>query len=102
MDPVPTFVKSKAVMSKSILYHALFWAAVYLLWVAVFRSYSITLTRTMTIEFCYLIFITADFYAVNNFIIPKLLLKKKYVLFISVTTLTIALSAWLGPCWQYK
>lgn len=95
MDPVPTFVKSKAVMSKSILYHALFWAAVYLLWVAVFRSYSITLTRTMTIEFCYLIFITADFYAVNNFIIPKLLLKKKYVLFISVTTLTIALSAWL-------
>jgi two-component system, LytTR family, sensor kinase len=48
----------------------------------------------MTVEFCYLIFITADYYTVNNFIVPKFLFKKKYVLFISATTIVIALSAW--------
>ena len=35
----------------------------------------------MTVEFCYLIFITADYYALNNFIIPQFLIKKKYILF---------------------
>ena len=49
----------------------------------------------MTVEFCYLIFITADYYAVNNFIVPEFLLKKKYVLFISTTLMVIAVSAWL-------
>ena len=49
----------------------------------------------MTVEFCYLIFITADYYAISNFIIPQFLLKRKYVLFVSATLITIALSAWL-------
>jgi two-component system LytT family sensor kinase len=49
----------------------------------------------MTIEFCYLIFITADYYSINNFIVPQFLLKKKYVLFVSSTIIVIALSAWL-------
>jgi LytS/YehU family sensor histidine kinase len=49
----------------------------------------------MTIEFCYLIFITADYYGINNIIVPQFLLKKKYVLFISSTIMIIALSAWL-------
>jgi len=49
----------------------------------------------MTIEFCYLIFITADFYGINNFIVPRFLLKKKYVLFVSSTILIMAVSAWL-------
>ena len=49
----------------------------------------------MTIEFCYLIFITADYYAINNFIIPQFLLKRKYILFVSATLIIIALSAWL-------
>jgi len=30
----------------------------------------------MTIEFCYLIFITAGYYTINNFIVQQLLLKK--------------------------
>jgi two-component system, LytTR family, sensor kinase len=80
---------------RTVLYHFLFWAAIYLLWVLIFRSYSITLAKTVTVEFCYLIFITADFYAVSNFIIPRFLFKKKYVLFVSATIVTIALSAWL-------
>jgi two-component system LytT family sensor kinase len=48
----------------------------------------------MTVEFCYLIFITADYYAVNNFIVPKFLIKRKYVLFVSTTVILITVSAW--------
>jgi sensor histidine kinase YesM len=80
---------------KTFLYHAGFWLAVYLLWIAIFRSYSFTLTKTMTVEFCYLIFITADYYAVNNFIVPQFLFRKKYLLFIGTTLMVIAVSAWL-------
>ncbi|HXB44949.1 MAG TPA: histidine kinase, partial [Puia sp.] len=54
-----------------------------------------SLTKTMTVEFCYLIFITADYYGINNFIVPRFLLKKAYVLFILSTIMIIALSAWL-------
>jgi two-component system, LytTR family, sensor kinase len=49
----------------------------------------------MTVEFCYLIFITADYYAINNFIIPRFLLKRKYAFFVVATLIMIALSAWL-------
>jgi two-component system LytT family sensor kinase len=80
---------------RNLPYHILFWAGIYLLWVIIFRSYSVSLTKTITIEFCYLIFITADYYGINNFIIPRFWLKKKYVLFISSTIIIIALSAWL-------
>lgn len=81
--------------SKTVLYHSLFWAAIFLLWVLVFRSYSLSITKTITVEFCYLIFVTADFYAINDLIIPQFFLKKKYILFVSSTILIIALSAWL-------
>jgi two-component system LytT family sensor kinase len=49
----------------------------------------------MTIEFCYLIFITADYYAITNGIVPQFLLKKKYALFVSAIVIVIAFSAWL-------
>jgi LytS/YehU family sensor histidine kinase len=49
----------------------------------------------MTIEFCYLIFITIDYYAINNFIVPAFLFKKKYGSFIAITILLIVLSSWL-------
>jgi two-component system, LytTR family, sensor kinase len=81
--------------SRTLLYHFLFWASIYALWVAVFRSYSVTISKTMTIEFCYLIFITADYYCINHFIVPQLLGKRKYVLFVSGILVVIGLSAWL-------
>jgi len=81
--------------NKPLLYHSLFWAGIYLLWVLIFRSYSISITKTITVEFCYLVFITIDFYAINNFIVPQFLLKKRYILFVSTTIITIAVSAWL-------
>ncbi|PSL43033.1 histidine kinase [Chitinophaga niastensis] len=81
--------------NRKLLYHSIFWASIYLLWVLVFRSYSFSITKTMTVEFCYLIFITADFYAINNLIVPQFLHKKRYPIFVVATITIIALSAWL-------
>lgn len=49
----------------------------------------------MTIEFCYLLFITADYYAINLFVIPRLLVRKKYGLFVGSVVLVIGGSALL-------
>ncbi len=74
-------------------FHILFWAGIYLLWVLLFRSYSVAITRTMTIEFCYLLFITGDYYAIHAFAIPRLPGRKKYSLFVAAVVLVIAVSA---------
>jgi two-component system LytT family sensor kinase len=81
--------------TRTIFYHILFWAGIYLLWVLLFRSYSVAITRTMTIEFCYLFFITADYYSINDFIVPKLLLRERHVAFVAAVFLLIAISAGL-------
>lgn len=65
------------------------------MWIIIFRSYAVSITKTMTIEFCYLLFITADYYAISNFIIPHFLIKKKYILFSVAVIITILFSAWL-------
>jgi two-component system LytT family sensor kinase len=61
--------------------------------VLLFRSYSVAITRTMTVEFCYLLFITADYYAINSFAIPGLLGRKRYLLFVFAVVAIIAVSA---------
>jgi two-component system, LytTR family, sensor kinase len=81
------------VRSRKILFHILGWAAIYGLWVLLFRSYSVAITRTMTIEFCYLFFITADYYAINSFAVPRLLGRRQYSLFVGAVVVTIAVSA---------
>jgi len=88
-------MKMLKLKKRTLLYHFLFWTGIYLLWILIFRSYTITLAKTVTVEFCYLIFITADFYLVSNFIVPRFLFKKRYALFVLATIGTIALSAWL-------
>ena len=65
------------------------------MWVLVFRTYSVSITKTITIEFCYLIFITSDYYAISNFIVPRFLHKRKYTLFVISTVFVIAFSSWL-------
>ncbi|MGZ4033718.1 MAG: sensor histidine kinase [Bacteroidia bacterium] len=77
------------------LYHILFWSGIYLLWLIVFRGYSVALTKTMTIEFCYLIFITIDYYTIAYFIIPRFLQKRKYASFVLISILLIAFSAFV-------
>lgn len=92
---VGIFAKIWPVRRRKIVYHFLFWAGIYLLWVLLFRSYSVAVTRTMTIEFCYLLFITADYYAINSFAIPRLLGRKEYSLFVVAVVGVIAVSAGL-------
>ena len=81
--------------SRTYLYHILFWAGIYLLWILLFRSYSIPVAHTVTIEFCYLLFVTADYYIVSGILFPRLLAQKKYLLFSVATVVLILLSAWL-------
>jgi len=49
----------------------------------------------MTIEFCYLIFITANYYSIRYFIIPHFFHKKKYLFFVFSCIAIIALSSYL-------
>jgi len=81
--------------SRTLLYHLLFWGALYLFWILVLRNYSLSLTKTATIEFCYLVFITADFYAISHFLLPQLVLKRRYLRFILISSVIIGLSSWL-------
>ncbi len=89
-----TFDQRLILKNRTYPYHILFWAAIYLLWVVIFRSYSIPITKTITVEFCYLIFITAAYYTVSYFTIPQFLIRKKYILF-AVSTLAVILLAGL-------
>jgi two-component system LytT family sensor kinase len=82
-------------MKNNFIYHGLFWLGIYLLWVFVLRNYSFSLTKTMTVEFCYLIFITIDYYIAIYFIIPEFLKKKRYMWFALTTILLITFSALL-------
>jgi len=82
-------------MKNNIRYHVLFWLGVYLLWVFVFRNYSFSITKTATVEFCYLVFITAGYYAIVRFIIPRFLVEKKFAWFIIINIGLIAVLALL-------
>jgi len=82
-------------MNGKFIYHILFWVGVYLLWIFVFRNYSFSLIKTVSVEFCYLLFITADYYITIYFIVPWFLKRKKYLLFVLLTIVLIAVSALL-------
>ena len=47
----------------------------------------------MTIEFCYLLFVTADYYAISNFAIPTLLHRKRYGWLVAAVVLLITVFA---------
>lgn len=85
----------KNMKNRKLLYHLLFWTGIYCLWIVLFHRYSVAVSKTMTIEFCYLVFITADFYFIHYFAGPKLLAKNRYLAFGVSIIAAIALSAWL-------
>jgi two-component system LytT family sensor kinase len=64
-----------------ILYHLSFWLLAYLFWIFIFRNGALVLTHTITIQFCYLAFISINYYFNASYTIPYLLNKKKYVKF---------------------
>lgn len=77
------------------LIHALGWTAVYFFWIVVFQKRAFALSRTATIEFCYLIFIAANFYFNIYFAIPGYLYRRKHLQFAVLFFAGIAIAAML-------
>ena len=67
------------ILSNKYLVHLLWWTALYLFWVMVFQKRSFAFSQTATIEFCYLLFISANFYFNVFFAIPRFLYKQRYL-----------------------
>jgi hypothetical protein len=63
---------------KRTLYNILLWIGLYLLWVIVFQKRAFAFSRTMTIQFCYLLFIAANYYFNVYYTVPAFLYRKKY------------------------
>ena len=69
-------------MKKSnIILHLVFWSLAYLFWIFIFRNNTLVLTHAITIQFCYLVFIAANYYFNTGYAIPRLLNNKEYVAF---------------------
>jgi len=66
---------------KKTLYNILLWIGLYLLWVVVFQKRAFSFSRTMTIQFCYLLFIAANYYFNFYYTVPVFLYRKKYAVF---------------------
>ncbi|HVU96604.1 MAG TPA: sensor histidine kinase [Puia sp.] len=71
------------------------WVGLYLCWVTLFRDRVFTVTRTLTVQFCYLLFVAANYYAQLHFAIPKLLNRKRYLAFALFLPAAIAITALL-------
>lgn len=66
---------------KKLTYHFVFWLLAYISWIFIFRNGTLVLTHTITIQFCYLAFICANYYFNTLYNIPHVLNKKQYVKF---------------------
>lgn len=77
------------------LLHAIAWVGLYLFWVMVFQKRAFTLSRTATVEFCYLLFVVANYYYNVYFIIPKCLYKQSYIVYGILFSLGIVVTALL-------
>ena len=78
-----------------VFYHLIFWLLAYFFWIYIFRNSALVLTRTITIQFCYLVFIAVNYYFNSLYAIPKLLNKKKYAAFLLAFFGMIIAMAWL-------
>src|SRR5689334_9952713 len=92
--PIEYLSWDRFVMPKRIiLYHILFWTALYSFWIFLFQNRSFTVSKTLTVEFCYLIFIALDFYLIMYVFVPRFFYNKQYVLLVGLILLTIGVSA---------
>ncbi len=78
-----------------------FWIGLYILWVFIFQNRTITITRTLGIEFCYLIFITLNYYITINYFTPRFLNRAKYVSFLLLFCLSTMIAALLRAFASY-
>lgn len=61
--------------------HIATWALLYLFWITVVQNRSLTFSRTLTVQFCYLAFIAGNYYFNLFFTIPRFLYRRRYILF---------------------
>ena len=71
------------------------WAGLYACWITLFHDHVFTISRTLTVQFCYLIFVAANYYLQICYAIPRLLHRKRYVSFVLFLPAAIAVSALL-------
>jgi len=71
----------------------LWWAALYLFFVFILQNRVITLSRSLTVQFCYLAFIAANYYLQILYGIPRFLHRKQYLLFVTLLIAGIATTA---------
>lgn len=57
------------------------WVFLYFFWILIFQKRAFAFSRTMTVEFCYLLFVAGNFYFNTSINIPFFLYKRKYILF---------------------
>jgi len=94
LEPILTTGVSPLKISKTV-YHLGFWLFAYFFWIYIFRNNALVLTHTITIQFCYLVFIAANYYFNTAFAIPYLLNRKKYLAFFAAFMAMIFVTAWL-------
>lgn len=75
--------------------HIALWTGCYILWVLLFQNRALAFTRTLTVQFCYLIFIAANYYLQVYWAIPRYLYRKKYVAYLLIFAGGIILTALL-------
>ncbi|XZF14517.1 sensor histidine kinase [Chitinophagaceae bacterium MMS25-I14] len=73
----------------------LWWIGLYIFWIMIFQQRAFSITRTAAVEFCYLIFIAANFYLNIYYAIPVFLYRKKYGRYATVLLAGIAIAALL-------
>ena len=78
-----------------------FWIGLYILWVLVFQNRTITITRTIGIEFCYMVFIALSYYTTVYYLIPRFLNKNKYLPFFILFFISITIAAFLRAVVSY-
>jgi two-component system LytT family sensor kinase len=62
-------------------YNIIFWIGLYFFWTLVFQKRAFAFSKTMTVEFCYLLFIAANYYFNLHYTVPNFLYKKRYGVF---------------------
>jgi len=80
---------------KGTLYHILFWIGLYLFWIIVFQNRAFAFSKTMTVGFCYLLFISANYYFNIYYAVPRFLYRRKYALFALQSVAGIVLASLL-------
>lgn len=69
------------------------WLGLYVFWVMVFQKREFAISRTATVEFCYLLFIAANFYFNIVYTVPQYLYKQRYILFAALMASGIVVTA---------